>query len=76
MAAPFAAWPVWPDTRAERGTFDTLVAQGLLVEHGGAWLLTERALRPAVQLAADNRFHGLLRGAQDLAPAGKWAAGS
>lgn len=49
---PLAAWPVWPDTRAERGTFDVLVAHGLLVETGGAWLLTERALSPIMQLAA------------------------
>lgn len=66
-----AVWPVWPDTRAERSAFDILVGQGLLVENRGAWLLTERALSPAVQVAAENGFHGLLRAAQDLAPAGK-----
>lgn len=65
---PLAVWPVWPDTRAERGTFDILVAQGLLMENGGAWLLTERALSPVLQMAASNRFQGLLRAAQDPAP--------
>ena len=74
---PLAGWPVWPDTTAERGTFDILVAQGLLVENGGAWLLTERALNPAGQLAAaGNQFQGLLGAAQDFTSTGKWAARS
>lgn len=74
---PLAGWPVWPDTRAERGTFDLLVAQGLLVENGGAWLLTERALSPTGQLAAaGNQLQGLLSAAQDLASTGTWAVGS
>lgn len=41
---PLAAWPVWPDTQAERRAFGALVDAGLLVETGGTWLLTERAL--------------------------------
>lgn len=73
---PLAAWPVWPDTRAERGTFDILVTQGLLVESGGAWLLTERALSPNLQLGTTNRFQRLLLAAPDPGPAGKWATGS
>jgi hypothetical protein len=69
---PLAGWPVWPDTRAERGTFDILVAQGLLAENGGAWLLTERALNPAGQLAAaGDHLQGLLRAAQELASTGR-----
>ena len=73
---PIADWPVWPDTRAERGTFDILVAQSLLVENCGAWLLTERALSPIMRLTVAHGFQGLLRTAQDPAPAGKWVAGS
>ena len=70
---PLGGWPVWPETRAERGTFDILVAQGLLVENGSTWLLTERAMSPAGQLAAaENQFLGLLRAAPDLRSTGKW----
>ena len=39
---PLHYWGYWPGTRSEASAIQDLVAAGLLIEHRGAWTLTEK----------------------------------
>ncbi len=49
---PLDCWGFWPGTRSEVSAIRELVDAGLLIEHRGAWTLTEKALIGTRQNAA------------------------